>query len=186
MSGPTAERYFAGALVQENQVTDYSIPRDEALYIIHDTYSLGYRWDLIYGFDNSNATSDYKTTIEHTYKTRTTTSNQDEISKNIGLQLGGWSFEIGSKHVTISEKEVTEESRQVTQIHVKAGEKLYFIKRRLCSELSPGSSTTPGTNGGELVGTITTRQPELKTLLSMTPRTIFACPMNYEDPLLSM
>ncbi|GKU09064.1 unnamed protein product, partial [Fusarium langsethiae] len=123
------ENYIADELVAQNEETHYFRPDDEGLYLIHEIYSLGYRWDLIYGWDNSQMTSDHETRIEYTYATRVMNSNQDEISGKIGLQLQGLSFEIGGTHMAISEKEITEERKETTDIKVEAGAKLYLYKK---------------------------------------------------------
>ncbi|KAB8298747.1 hypothetical protein EYC80_000922 [Monilinia laxa] len=78
---------------------------------------------------NSQGASDYETTIEHSYTTKTMNSNKDQTSASIGLQLKSLSFEIRGAHTTISEREITEEQKQTTNIKVSAGTKLYFYKK---------------------------------------------------------
>lgn len=110
-------RYKADQLISQRQVQYYYIPGDEAMYIIHDTYSLGYRWDLLYSYEN-DSDHVYEKKIKTVTETKVTSSDKNEISANIKLEMKGVGFGIGGSHVTLTERELTERREEEETITV--------------------------------------------------------------------
>lgn len=79
-------RYQADQLVSQRQVQHYNIPNNEVLYLIHETYSLGYRWEFFYSYENDSGNA-YEKKIKTATETKVTSSNRDKVSANIKLEL---------------------------------------------------------------------------------------------------
>jgi len=125
---PSYAQYAADQLVREVEKTIYDSPGDQALFMVHQVYCLGYRWEEIYSYVNST-NKVYKKDVEYTVETKVTTSNTDEISASIGLQLEGVSVDIGGSHTTITEKEITSTSKESESIEVDPGTSVYFYRK---------------------------------------------------------
>ncbi|KAI1459225.1 hypothetical protein F4805DRAFT_90013 [Annulohypoxylon moriforme] len=115
-------------LVNQKQFTCYYSRGDEGLNAVLETYSNGYRWNLVRSWDNdTGGTAEY--TVRYTTEFRVRTGYSLETSWNIGFQYKGMSVGIGGGNKTFREDETTTTTMHEQKITIPPRSKLFFYQK---------------------------------------------------------